>query len=140
MSDISSWLEKNGLAKYTDLFVENEIDFDVLETITTDDLEQLGVPLGARKRILKAISAFSNEPPGAMNASSKTLAPAALTGEAERRQLTVMFCDLIDSTALSKRLDVELMKTMRSVLHGLLSNCWKASQHRQRLSTCQPSQ
>lgn len=112
MSNISSWLETNGLAKHVDLFVENEIDFDVLETITADDLEKLGVPLGARKRILKAISEFSKAPPSGVNESSKTLPPGGLKGEAERRQLTVMFCDLIDSTALSKRLDVEVFRDL----------------------------
>lgn len=112
MSDISNWLETNGLAKYADLFAENEIDFDVLESITADDLEKLGLPLGARKRILKAISEFSETPPSGEGATSETLPPVGLLGDAGRRQLTVMFCDLVDSTALSRRLDVEAYRDL----------------------------
>jgi hypothetical protein len=50
MSSIASWIEQHGLGKYTDLFVENEIDFDVLDQITLEELEVLGIPLGARMR------------------------------------------------------------------------------------------
>ena len=112
MRSISTWLEANGLAKYAELFTENEIDFDVLESITSDDLEKLGVPLGARKRMLKAIAEYSSEPAGSANAVSETPTSDDLSSYAGRRQLTVMFCDLADSTALSRRLDVEVFRDL----------------------------
>src|SRR5690242_15803874 len=101
--ELDAWLEEIGLPMYAGLFAEHRVDSEVLPDLTDDDLRELGIPLGHRKRLLKAIAArpaqgARDEPP-----------PAAISGrhEGERRQLTVMFCDLVDSTALSARLDPE---------------------------------
>lgn len=95
-SDIGSWLESLGLGQYTAAFVENDIDPDILTDLSDNDLKELGVSLGHRKRITRAV--ISN--------SSVTSQKADIVG-AERRQLTIMFCDLVDSTPLSVRFDPE---------------------------------
>ena len=112
--DIGEWLRGIGLEQYEAAFRDNEIDGDILRTLTADDLKDLGVTIvGHRRKMLTAISELSvaSAPP------SKILEPAspALTTElahdmAERRQLTVMFCDLAGSTAMSARLDPEDMR------------------------------
>jgi class 3 adenylate cyclase len=88
-----------GLAKYAAVFRDNDIDDDVLANLDDADLKERGVSLGHRKKILKAIA----HAPHAQPPTPK----AALVKAAERRQLTAMFCDLADSTALSTVLDVE---------------------------------
>ena len=103
--DVGSWLRSLGLSQYEAAFRENGIDADVLPDLTDSDLEKLGVLLGHRKRLLKA---FAN--PGA--AASATFAAEATTSgpaseAAERRHVTVMFIDLVGSTALSARMDPE---------------------------------
>ena len=89
------------------MFVENEIDFDVLEQITLDELKELGIPLGARKRILNAVAALEVENAPSIQAPAPAAPTRPATGEAERRQLTVMFCDLVGSVELGERMDVE---------------------------------
>jgi hypothetical protein len=102
--DVGGWLRGLGLGQYEALFRASEIDADILPELTEVDLEKRGVPLGHRKRLLRAIAGL---------AAPETLAaPSASAGSkpqdaAERRQLTVMFCDLVGSTALSTRLDPE---------------------------------
>jgi predicted ATPase/class 3 adenylate cyclase len=109
--DVSAWLEELGLAGYAALFAENRVDADVLADLTDADLEKLGVPLGDRKRLLKAIAAVS---PGTVERSPAD-SPQAEAPAAQRRQLTVMFCDLVGSTALSGALDPEdYREVMRS--------------------------
>jgi hypothetical protein len=102
--DVGAWLRGLGLGQYEGAFRENEIESDVLSELTESDLEKLGLPLGPRKRILKAIAN-----PGGADKPSGTpgLARPSTEDAAERRQLTVMFCDLAGSTALSARLDPE---------------------------------
>jgi class 3 adenylate cyclase len=104
--DVGGWLRNLGLGQYEALFRANEIDADILRELTEVDLEKLGVPLGHRKRLIRAISGL---------AAADALAPAASTDPkpqdaAERRQLTVMFCDLVGSTALSTRFDPEELR------------------------------
>src|SRR5262250_3353641 len=105
--DVGGWLRSLGLGQYEALFRASEIDTDILPELTEVDLEKLGVPLGHRKRLLRAISGL---------AVAETLAtPSASDGArphdaAERRQLTVMFCDLVGSTAVSTRLDPEELR------------------------------
>jgi class 3 adenylate cyclase/predicted ATPase len=108
--DIGSWLRDLGLEKYERVFLENAVDFDVISELTEDDLEKLGVALGDRKRLIRAIRATAGGSPGAATKdegreSSKYTPVAA----GERRHLTVMICDLVGSTALSARLDPEDM-------------------------------
>jgi hypothetical protein len=117
--DIGGWLRSLGLGQYEATFRESEIDAEVLPELTESDLSQLGVPLGHRKRLLKAIAALG----GPENASATDSAPPSgntASPGGERRQLTVMFCDLVGSTALSEKLDPE---ELRSLLHDYRTLC-----------------
>jgi hypothetical protein len=110
MMDVAVWLRGCGLEQYETLFRDHDIDADVLCELTDGDLEKIGVSLGHRKRLLKAVAALAG---GAVPASPATAAsepPATPVDTAERRQLTVMFSDLVGSTALSARLDPEDMR------------------------------
>ena len=104
--DVAGWLQGLGLERYVPAFRDNEIDWEALPKLTAEDLKDLGVVLGGhRRKLLAAIAALGAAVPAATvtPASGDARAPA----EAERRQLTVMFCDLVGSTALSARLDPE---------------------------------
>ena len=106
--DVGEWLRSLGLSRYEEAFREAEIGPDVLPDLTDGDLEKLGVPLGDRKRLLKAIASFG---PAEVVAELRGPSPTpSSTDAAERRQLTVMFCDLVGSTAMSTRLDPEDMR------------------------------
>ena len=118
--DIVEWLQSLGFDEYTTSFVENRIDEEVLTLLTDDDLHTLGVnALGDRKKILKAIASFNTEDIRTNEQRRESLhaqpeLPAkeqkteqAAPSDAERRQLTVMFCDLVGSTQLSVQLDPE---------------------------------
>ena len=108
--DIAAWLRELGLERYEPAFRENEIDAEVLPQLTESDLSALGLPIGPRRRLLTAIAALREgaEPSPAAGQPSAVPAPVSATAaEAERRQLTVVFCDLVGSTALSARLDPE---------------------------------
>src|SRR6516165_4123529 len=97
--DIAAWLDSFGLGQYEPAFRANEIDERVLPSLTAEDLRELGVGLvGHRRRLLGAIAALTPGLPAVEPAA------ASVQSEAERRQLTVMFCDLVGSTALSTRL------------------------------------
>jgi class 3 adenylate cyclase/predicted ATPase len=109
--DVGSWLRSVGLGEYGAAFSENGIAADVLPDLTNSDLEKLGVPLGDRKRLLRAIATLAP----AQTPSQPTGPPATAASRedaAERRQLTVMFGDLVGSTAISARLDPEDMREM----------------------------
>ena len=104
--DIDSWLSGIGLAQYTELFRANDIDGELLGRLTSDDLKEIGVAsLGHRKQLMEAIAAL-----GAVAEAPPAPAAAIAARAAERRQLTVMFVDLVGSTALSGRLDPEEMR------------------------------
>lgn len=103
MDGIAQWLTRHGLGQYAETFTENDIDLDVLPDLTDDDLKELGLSLGHRKRLLKAAAPAPAEP-------ASVTAPEPLSPDAERRQLTVMFVDLVGSTALSGQLDPEDMR------------------------------
>src|SRR6516162_8584135 len=101
MQQIADWLEKLGMSEYAHRFAENRIDLSVLPDLTDQDLKELGVVLGDRRKILRAISQLTSSP-------QTTVPPVdarPLGSSAERRQLTVMFSDLVGSTELSTRLD-----------------------------------
>ena len=97
--DISKWLDDLGLGKYAGLFVENEIDFEALRYLTEDDLREIGIALGPRRKLLAAISELGQ-------AAELVELPA---GEplGERRQVTVLFADLSNFTGLSSELGAE---------------------------------
>src|SRR5262249_39378154 len=105
------WLRGLGLGEYEEKFRDNKIDADVLADLTDGDLEKLGLPLGDRKRLLKAIAGLVGMPSGASQsepAQAQPLRPPApQSASAERRPITVMFCDLVGSTALAAKLDAE---------------------------------
>jgi class 3 adenylate cyclase len=117
--DIGGWLRGLGLGQYEAMFRESEIDAEVLTELTESDLSQLGVPLGHRKRLLKAIAALGVAETAPASAS-RPLHEDAVPHGGERRQLTVMFCDLVGSTALSEKLDPE---ELRSLLHAYRTLC-----------------
>src|SRR3954464_110655 len=89
---LQSWLEQSGLVQYHDLFVRHRIDLDILADLTEADLSELGLPLGDRRRLQRAISLLRSPPP-ADTAGGGRPAASRTTVLAERRQLTVMFCD-----------------------------------------------
>jgi class 3 adenylate cyclase len=104
---IADWLTEIGLEQYIDAFEREQIGLDLVPDLADADLVQLGLPMGPRKRVLKAAAAMSEV--------AAVRPPAAFSGQAQRRQLTVMFCDLVGSTALSQSLDPEdLREVMRS--------------------------
>jgi class 3 adenylate cyclase/tetratricopeptide (TPR) repeat protein len=119
--DVAAWLRGLGLEQYTQLFRDNDIDGEILCGMTAEDLKELGISsFGHRRRLLNAITALGGEPPTgdtAQSATRATPAPFPPTIEAERRQLTVMFCDLVGSTALSARLDPEDLRAVIGAYH-----------------------
>jgi class 3 adenylate cyclase/predicted ATPase len=110
---VEDWLRGLGLEELGALFAEQRIDQEVLPDLTGDDLEKLGIPLGHRKKLLKAIAALEVDSPAASTADSPE------SPHAERRQLTVMFCDLVGSTELSQRLDPEDLREINRAYQDL---------------------
>ena len=119
--DVAAWLQGLGLERYVPAFRDNEVNERILPSLTAEDLKDLGVTLvGHRRLLLDAIAALSAGPPvAAPHAAALTLAPsdAPSLGGAERRQLTVMFCDLVGSTALSTRHDPEDLRDLIGDYH-----------------------
>jgi class 3 adenylate cyclase len=105
MQPIAAWLEKLGMSEYAQRFAENDLDISVLPHLTDQDFKELGVSLGHRRKLLAAIAELGGVAPSAL--TSRALAEPKLQDSAERRQVTVMFSDLVGSTALSARLDPE---------------------------------
>jgi len=116
--DIGGWLRELGLERYEQAFRENEIDLRVLPELTADDLKELGVAaIGHRRLMLKAIADLAASA-GRTAAEDVPAVPTAnATADAERRQLTVMFCDLVGSTTLSARLDPEDLRAVIGAYH-----------------------
>ena len=117
--DVAAWLRCLGLEQYETLFRENDIDAEVLGDLTDADLEKLGMTFGHRKRLIRAIAGLaSNLAPSPAAAPARSSPPQPTPGaDAERRQLTVMFCDLVGSTALAARLDPEDMREIVGAYH-----------------------
>jgi class 3 adenylate cyclase/predicted ATPase len=115
--DVAAWLRDLGLARYEEAFRDNDIDAEVLADLTDPDLEKLGVSLGHRKKLLKAIAALQESPEIEQGAGSSATAKPQ-THVAERRQLTVLFCDLVGSTELSAKLDPEDLGQVIRAYHG----------------------
>ncbi|MBV8926314.1 MAG: AAA family ATPase [Bradyrhizobium sp.] len=104
MQPIADWLAKLGMSEYAERFAANRIDVSVLPDLTDQDLETIGVLLGDRRKMLRAIRELT---PAGRPAAQDPAPPPPMRDEAERRQLTIMFCDLVGSTALSAKLDPE---------------------------------
>jgi predicted ATPase/class 3 adenylate cyclase len=113
---IDEWLASLGLSEYAQRFAENRIDISILHDLTDRDLMELGVPLGHRKKMMRAIAELDGIAPKARPAATESVPQDV----AERRQLTVMVCDLVGSTALTARLDPE---DMRGVIREYQTAC-----------------
>ena len=114
MQQVSEWLEKLGLGQYAQRFAENDISFSVLPDLTDQHLKEIGVPLGHLLQLLRAIAELPRREKDAPQAAIATPPPAAPQDSAERRQVTVMFSDLVGSTALSARMDPEDLREVVS--------------------------
>ena len=115
MDALRTWLRALGPERYAKVFAENEVDLDALRLFDERDFETLGVPLGPRRKLLKAIAELNGAHASARPSQGVPDQPAtagAPAAEAERRQLTVMFCDLVDSTQLATRLDPEELRDL----------------------------
>jgi class 3 adenylate cyclase/predicted ATPase len=115
-TNLAEWLGRHGLGEYAQTFAENHIEFAVLPDLTENDLEKLGVTLGHRKKLLRAIEGLTTDRPAHASKAISAPEPQIVSGsrgrETELRQITVMFCDLVDSTPLSGKLDLEDVQTL----------------------------
>src|SRR3954454_22802092 len=125
--DVGAWLKSLGLEQYEAAFRENAVDAEVLPTLTGEELKDIGVSLiHHRRRLLEAIAKLQNGNTSSQAAKPSDDHPAsmpateAISHGGERRQLTVMFCDLVGSTALSEKLDPE---ELRDLLHAYRTLC-----------------
>src|SRR5215472_9793498 len=117
--DIEAWLQGLGLERYVPAFRDNEIDWEVLPKLTSDDLREIGVAaIGHRRKLLEAIAAIGTMVPTVLSAAVNAPAPA----DAERRQLSVMFCDLVGSTPLSTRFDPEDLREIVGAYHRCVAD------------------
>ena len=114
MQQTADWLERLGLVQYAQRFAENDISFSVLPDLTDQDLKEIGVSLGHRRQLLRAIAELTGREKDAPKAAVATAPSAAPQDTAERRQVTVMFSDLVGSTALSARMDPEDLREVIS--------------------------
>jgi class 3 adenylate cyclase/tetratricopeptide (TPR) repeat protein len=112
--DLASWLSDIGLGHHAERFAADSIGWDVLPDLTEPDLRELGLPLGDRKRLLKAIAGLAGAGPAAISGGDRDSTAGA---EAERRQIAVMFVDMVDSTPLAERLDPEDMRQVLRRFH-----------------------
>ena len=117
MAAVAEWLASIGLSEYAQRFAENAIDLSIVRDLTEQDLKDLGVLLGHRRKMLRAIAELEGEAQRAPQAGTRP----SLRDGAERRQLTIMFCDLVGSSALSTRLDPEDLRTVMSAYHGCIA-------------------
>ena len=119
--DIAHWLRTQGLQQYEAIFRQNDIDADVLPTLGADDLRELGITsLGHRKKLLAAITLLADQSRvsiAAENLRDDSAVSSPASSSAERRQLTVMFCDLVGSTALAAQLDPEDLREVIGAYH-----------------------
>ena len=121
-TDLAEWLGRHGLDQYAQTFAENNIDYSVLPDLTEDDLEKLGVSLGHRKKLLRAIDAVrpARQARGTTEVShigTEAISPVQHR-DAEFRQITVMFCDLVGSTQLAEKLDPEDLHKLIDAYRG----------------------
>jgi class 3 adenylate cyclase/predicted ATPase len=121
--DIQAWLRELGLERYAQVFQDNEIEPEILAELTDEDFKELGIPLGPRRKLAKAIAALSTEPATPSDHPAVVASAATPFPQAERRQLTVMFVDLVGSTALAARLDPE---DMAQAIRAYQSCCTEA--------------
>ena len=127
--DVGAWLRDLGLGQYEEAFRENAVDDRVLSGLTSEDLKEMGVgPIGHRRLILDTIAAMREKanPPPAPPAETPSPTPPPATAyrdSAERRPITVMFCDLVGSTSMAAKLDAE---DWREIVSAYLDEASKA--------------
>ena len=113
MTELQAWLKDLGLEQYAGILADNDIDFDILSDLAESDLEKLGFTLGHRRKLMRALAA---RPPASEKSEtaneSKAPPSSAETQTAERRQVTVLFSDLVGSTALANTVDPEEMSLL----------------------------
>ena len=113
--DVVAWLRGLGLGQYAPAFRDNDVDGEVLPELTADDLISIGVTsVGHRRKLLAAIAALSKQPPATPD--------TPVRADAERRQLTVLFCDLVGSTPLAARLDPEDLRGIIGAYHRAVAD------------------
>jgi hypothetical protein len=117
MQQIADWLKKLGMAEYAEGFAQNKIDISVLPDLTEQHLKDLGIALGDRLKLLRAIRELGNTSAVVTASSAPVATEPTRRDDAERRQLTVMFTDLVGSTALSTKLDPEDMRLVIGTYH-----------------------
>ena len=118
MKGVTEWLKSIGLSEYAQRFGENGIDLSVLRDLSEDDLKDLGVLLGHRRKLRRAIAELEN---AAGPEPARTATGSQQASEGERRHLTVMFCELVRSTAVAARLDPEDLRHLIGVYHGRIA-------------------
>ena len=121
--DIAQWLGNLGLGQYTQVFSENGVELQHLAHLTDEDLKELGLPLGPRRHLQAAIETLSADQPFIRPTVSSAQQPEARPTDAERRQLTVLFCDLVGSTELSRRLDPEDLRDIMRRYQDAVAGC-----------------
>src|SRR6516165_5057012 len=119
MQPIVDWLKELGMSEYAQRFAENDIDTAVLRHLTDQDLKDLGVSLGHRRKMLAAIAGLAGAAPELAHASLTELKSQYA---AERRQVTVWFSDLVGSTALSARMDPEDLREVIATYHKCVAD------------------
>ncbi|MGY4408624.1 class 3 adenylate cyclase, partial [Bradyrhizobium sp. LB7.1] len=118
MQQVADWLKKLGMSEYAERFAENGVELSVLRDLTDQDLKDLGVLLGHRRKMLRAIAELDGVDNGTPKPTAATLQP---NDTAEFRQVTVMFSDLVGSTALSARMDAEDLREVISVYQNCVA-------------------
>src|SRR5262245_45599614 len=121
MTGIAEWLASIGLSEYAERFAENAIDLSVLGDLTEQDLKDLGVLLGHRRKMLRAISELRGEGGPAGHIAAHPAAKPAPREGAERRQLTVIVCDLVGSSAPSARPDPDDFRAVIGAYHACIA-------------------
>jgi class 3 adenylate cyclase len=126
-ADLRSWLSEIGLGGHADLFAEHGVDWDVLQELTESDLKELGLSLGDRKRLLKGIGGLKSVEPAPVEPPPSAVLDAGKPNlAAERRSITVMFVDLVDSTPMSAQLDPEDMREVLRAFHAACASAIEA--------------
>ena len=126
--DVGDWLRSLDLGRYEQAFRDNEIDEPILPSLTAEDLKEIGVgPVGHRRKLLEAIAALPAGEPSLALQRSAAAAASDTHSRAERRQLTIMFCDLVGSTALAARLDPEDLREVLGAYHRAVSDAVAAA-------------
>ena len=129
MQQIADWLEKLGMSEYVQRFAENDVDISVLPHLSDQDLKELGVSLGHRRKMLAAIAKSDDTsaapepvPASASQAPAVSAAPPIPDTLGERRHVTVLFCDLVDSTGIAAKLDAEEWRDLVGAYLNAASN------------------